>query len=164
MAEQHAHTCSGHDHDHDHDHDGRCVPSFHSRDLIVRKDVMEKAKELADLIFASEEVQRYRQAEKQIQAHERVQSMMALLKKKQKEVVAFEKTFKNEAMAKKIEQEMAELQDELDSMPIVSQFQQSQSDINYMLQLVIGVVRDTVAQKLEVEGATEQDEPADCSN
>jgi cell fate (sporulation/competence/biofilm development) regulator YmcA (YheA/YmcA/DUF963 family) len=163
MAEQHAHTCSGHDHDHDHEN-GRCITSIHTRDLIVRKDVMEKAKELADLIYASDEVQRYRQAEKQIQGHERVQSLMALLKKRQKEVVAFEKTFKNEAMAKKIEQEMAELQDELDAMPIVSQFQQSQSDINYMLQLVIGVVRDTVAQKLEVEGAEEQDEPADCSN
>ncbi|WP_127531712.1 RicAFT regulatory complex protein RicA family protein [Paenibacillus kobensis] len=163
MAEQQAHQCG--DHDHDHEHGGGCgIQSFHTRDLIVRKDVMEKAKELADLIYTSEEVTRYRKAEKQIQAHERVQSVMALLKKKQKEVVAFEKTFKNEAMAKKIEQEMEELQDELDGIPVVAQFQQSQSDINYLLQLVIGVVRDTVAEKLEVEGASETEEPADCSN
>jgi len=161
MAEQHAHQCGDHDHEHG---DGCGIPSFHTRDLIVRKDVMEKAKELADLIYTSEEVTRYRKAEKQIQGHERVQTVMALLKKKQKEVVAFEKTFKNETMAKKIEQEMEELQDELDGIPVVSQFQQSQSDINYLLQLVIGVVRDTVAEKLEVEGASEAEEPADCSN
>lgn len=160
MAEQQAKQCGSHDHD----HDGCGIESFHTRDLIVRKDVLEKAKELADLIYASEEVQRYRQAEKQIQGHERVQAVMSLLKKKQKEVVAFEKTFKNEAMAAKIEKEMEDLQDELDGIPIVAQFQQSQSDINYMLQLVIGVVRDTVAEKLEVEGASAQEEPADCSN
>ncbi|GFN31812.1 RicAFT regulatory complex protein RicA family protein [Paenibacillus xylaniclasticus] len=161
MAEQHAHQCGGHDHE----HSGGCgIPSFHTRDLIVRKDVMEKAKELADLIYSSEEVTRYRKAEKLIQGHERVQEIMALLKKKQKEAVAFEKTFKNEAMVKKIEQEMEELQDELDGIPVVAQFQQSQSDINYLLQLVIGIVRDTVAEKLEVEGASAAEEPADCSN
>ncbi|MNG27281.1 hypothetical protein D3C84_1123810 [compost metagenome] len=65
-------------------------------------------------------------------------------------------------MAKKIEQEMEQLQDELDGIPIIGQFQQSQSDINYLLQLVIGVVRDTVAEKLEVEGASETEEPEDC--
>ncbi|EFM13144.1 protein of unknown function DUF1333 [Paenibacillus curdlanolyticus YK9] len=162
MAEQQAKQCGTDGHDHEH---GGCgVPSFHTRDLIVRADILAKAKELANLITTSDEVGQYRRAEELIQGHERVQSIMSLLKKKQKEVVAFEKTFKNEAMAKKIEQEMEELQDELDGIPIVAQFQQSQSDINYLLQLVIGVVRDTVAEKLEVEDATPAEEPAECSN
>ena len=39
------------------------------------------------------------------------------------------------------------LQDELDGIPIVTEFQQSQSDINYLLQLVISIVRDTVLRK-----------------
>jgi cell fate (sporulation/competence/biofilm development) regulator YmcA (YheA/YmcA/DUF963 family) len=56
------------------------------------------------------------------------------------------------------------LQDELDQIPIVSEFQQSQSDINYLLQLVMGVVRDTVAQKIEVEAGTAEPEEAKYSD
>ncbi|NIK68911.1 YlbF family regulator [Paenibacillus sp. BK720] len=162
MSEQQTAVNSQHHHDHDHDHDHGCnVPKFNTRDLLVREDIMQKAKELADLIFTSEEVQLYRRAEKQIQGNERVQSLISLIKKKQKEVVAFETTFKNEQMVKKIEGEMEVLQDELDGIPIVSEFQQSQSDINYLLQLVISIVRDTVSEKINVEDATVE-APAEC--
>ncbi|TCM98816.1 cell fate (sporulation/competence/biofilm development) regulator YmcA (YheA/YmcA/DUF963 family) [Paenibacillus sp. BK033] len=162
MSEQQTAVNSQHHHDHDHDHDHGCnVPKFNTRDLLVREDIMQKAKELADLIFTSEEVQHYRRAEKQIQGNERVQSLISLIKKKQKEVVAFETTFKNEQMVKKIEGEMEVLQDELDGIPIVSEFQQSQSDINYLLQLVISIVRDTVSEKINVEDATVE-APAEC--
>jgi len=49
-------------------------------------------------------------------------------------------------------------------MPIVADFQQSQSDINYLLQLVVSVIRDTVAERLDVEGAAAPEAPADCSD
>ncbi|WP_127495759.1 MULTISPECIES: RicAFT regulatory complex protein RicA family protein [Paenibacillus] len=160
MSEQQTAVNSHHHHDHDHEH-GCNVPKFNTRDFLVREDIMHKAKELADLIFTSEEVQQYRRAEKQIQGNDRVQSLIALIKKKQKEVVAFETTFKNEQMVKKIEGEMETLQDELDGIPIVSEFQQSQSDINYLLQLVISIVRDTVSEKINVEDATVE-APAEC--
>ncbi|MNE57156.1 hypothetical protein D3C80_1521060 [compost metagenome] len=122
---------------------------------------MNKAKELADVIFNSEEVQHYRRAEQQINNNERIQQLINQIKKKQKEVVAFETTFKNPDMVKKIEGEMNELQDELDGIPIVSEFQQSQSDINYLMQLVITIVRDTVSEKISVEGAKASD-PEEC--
>ncbi|GLX68564.1 RicAFT regulatory complex protein RicA family protein [Paenibacillus glycanilyticus] len=160
MSEQQTAVNSHHHHDHDHEH-GCNVPKFDTRDLLVREDIMNKAKELADLIFTSEEVQHYRRAEKQIQGNERIQSLITLIKKKQKEVVAFETTFKNEQMVKKIEGEMETLQDELDGIPIVSEFQQSQSDINYLLQLVISIVRDTVSEKINVEDATVE-APEEC--
>lgn len=159
MSEQQT-AVNSHQHDHDHQH-GCDIPKFNTRDLLVREDIMQKAKELAELIYTSEEVQHYRRAEKQIQGHERVQSLISLIKKKQKEVVAFETTFKNDQMAKKIEGEMEALQDELDGIPIVSEFQQSQSDINYLLQLVISIVRDTVSEKINVEDASVE-APAEC--
>src|SRR6185437_6117921 len=105
----------------------------------------------------------YRRAEQQINGNERVQGLIAQIKKKQKEVVAFETTFKNADMVKKIEGEMETLQDELDGIPIVTQFQQSQSDINYLLQLVVSIIRDTVAEKINVEDASAPD-PEDCSD
>lgn len=123
----------------------------HVRDLYVRGDILKKAQELADVIAASEEVAVYRKAEKQIQENERVQSLIKLIKKKQKELVAFQNTFKNEQMVAKIEKEIEELQDELDSIPIVGQFQQTQSDINYLLQMVVSVIRDSVSEKINVE-------------
>jgi cell fate (sporulation/competence/biofilm development) regulator YmcA (YheA/YmcA/DUF963 family) len=153
-----------HDHDHDHHHGGGCgIPKFDSRDFVVRADIMAKAKELAEMIYTSDEVRHYRRAEAQIKANEKVQSIIAQIKKKQKEIVAFER-FQNPAMVKKIEAEIEALQDELDRMPIVADFQQSQSDINYLLQLVVSVIRDTVAQKLDVEGASAPEAPADCSD
>lgn len=157
QSEQQEHGCG-----HDHEHAGGCsIPSFHTRDLLVKEDIQKKAKELASLIYTSEEVQHYRRAEKQINGNERVQQLIAQIKKKQKEVVAFETTFKNPDMVKKIEGEMEALQDELDGIPIVSEFQQSQSDINYLLQLVISIVRDTVAEKINVENASSP-ESEDC--
>lgn len=165
MAEQQA------KHNHDHAEGVACshhggttdIPSYHTRDLIVKEDIMAKTKELAEVIFHSDEVQQYRRAEKQINANERVQVLITQIKKKQKEVVAFETTFKNPEMVKKIESEMETLQDELDNIPLVEQFQQSQSDINYLLQLVVSIIRDTVSDRIHVEDASEPD-PENCSD
>ncbi|WP_195573481.1 RicAFT regulatory complex protein RicA family protein [Paenibacillus sp. 1001270B_150601_E10] len=137
------------------------MPKYHTRDLLVRDDIMNKAKQLADMICTTEEVTQYQHAEKQIQDHSRVQELIALMKKKQKEIVAFE-SFQNQEMVKKIEAEIEALQDELDQIPLVVQFQQSQTDVNYLLQLVMGVIRDTVADKVNVEDASEP-APDNCS-
>lgn len=111
---------------------------------------MAKAGELAELISTSEEVQVFKKAEEKIRNHERVQSLIKTIKKKQKEIVAFE-TFQNKEMVAKIEREIEELQEEIDSIPLVAEFQQSQSDINYLLQLVVSVIHDTVSEKVNVE-------------
>lgn len=143
----------GEHHNH-HDHTDCGVPKFDSRDLVIREDIMSKAKELAALIGTSEEVRQFQKAEQLIQHHERVQTIISSIKKKQKEIVAFE-SFQNKAMVEKIEREIEELQDELDGIPVVTEFQQSQSDINYLLQLVISVIRDTVSDKVNVEAGSE---------
>ncbi|WP_234992938.1 MULTISPECIES: YlbF family regulator [unclassified Paenibacillus] len=145
-----------------HDHGPNCpVEVYNTRDLLVRDDIMTKARELAGLIYSSEEVQVFRRAEKQIQGNDRVQTLMAGLKKKQKELVAFEQTFKNASMVQKIETEMDQLQDELDGIPIVGEFQQSQADINYLLQMVVSIIQDTVADKIALDGAKPED-PESC--
>lgn len=136
------------------------MPTYDTRNLVIRDDIMGKAKELADMLGTSEEVRHFQQAESKIRDHERIQQLIATIKKKQKEIVAFE-SFKNAEMVSKIEQEIEELQDELDSIPLVTEFQQSQSDINYLLQLVISVIRDTVSEKVNVEAGTDSP-PTSC--
>ncbi len=134
--------------------------SYDTRNLVIQEDVMAKAKELANLISSSEEVQQFQQAEAKIQNHERVQDLISVIKKKQKEIVAFE-SFGNKDMVAKIEAEIAVLQDEIDGIPVVVEFQQSQSDINYLLQLVISVIHDTVSEKVNVEVGTDSP-PSSC--
>jgi cell fate (sporulation/competence/biofilm development) regulator YmcA (YheA/YmcA/DUF963 family) len=136
---------------------------YNTKDLLVREDIVAKAKELADLIATSMEVEFYQKSEKQINTNEHVQQLISAIKKKQKEIVAFE-SFRNQKMIDKIEAEIVVLQDELDQIPIVVEFQQSQSDINYLLQLVMGVVRDTVAVKIDVEAGTAVSEEAKYSD
>lgn len=138
------------------------MQTYHTRDLIVREDIMRKAKELASLISTSDEVQHFQQAEMKVQNHDRVQGLITQIKKKQKEIVAFE-SFRNKEMVAKIEGEIEALQDELDGIPIVTEFQQSQSDINYLLQLVISVIRDTVSDKINVEAGTDAP-PSTCGD
>jgi cell fate (sporulation/competence/biofilm development) regulator YmcA (YheA/YmcA/DUF963 family) len=138
----------------EHEHGQECgIETHHTTELIVREDILQKAKDLAELITTSSEVDFYKRAEKQIQDNEHVQNLIRLIKKKQKEALAFETTFKNKQMADKIDGEIAQLQNELDEIPIVSEFQQTQVDLNYLLQLVMSVVRDTVSEKIQLESA-----------
>lgn len=129
------------------------LPQFHTRDLLIKDDIMAQAKQLSKLICATDEVKHFQQAEKKIQQHSRLQQLITTIKKKQKELVAFQ-SFQNTQMVAKIEQEINTLQDELEQIPLVLQFQQSQSDVNYLLQLIMSVIRDTVSDKIEVEAAT----------
>lgn len=138
------------------------MPSYNTRDLLVHDDIIAKAKQLAEMICMTDEVIHYQKAEKLVQKHERVQELISSMKKKQKEIVAFE-SFQNQAMVDKIEKEIDELQQELDNIPLVLEFQQSQTDVNYLLQLVMSVIRDTVAEKIDVEAAT-LDAPQTCSD
>lgn len=137
------------------------VESHSIVDLRVKEDVQAKARELAHMLAQSEEVEHYRRAEAKINQHPRVQQLITAIKKKQKEAVAFEKTFNNPEMVKKIEQEMEQLQDELDGIPVVTEFQQSQADINYLLQLVISIVRDTLTDKINLDDMPKE-EADDC--
>ncbi|RUS48247.1 RicAFT regulatory complex protein RicA family protein [Cohnella sp. AR92] len=155
-----------HSHDHDHEHcnhdDEYVIPRFDNRELIVREDILARARELAQLITTTEEVSLYQKSEKLVQGHEKIQGLIAQIKKKQKELVAFQTTFKNQSMVDKIEQEISVLQDELDQMPVVQQFQQSQTDVNYLLQSIVSIIRDSVAEKLDLEAAQKEEAPENC--
>jgi len=156
-------SAHAHEHAHDHEHGTDCgIPVFDNRELILREDILARTKELANLILTTEEVDMYQKAERLIQSHDKVQGMITRIKKKQKELVAFQNTFKNPQMVEKIEAEINEIQDELDNMPIVQQFQQSQVDVNYMLQSIISIIRDSVAEKIDVEAAKPAEAPEQC--
>ncbi|GGN90126.1 RicAFT regulatory complex protein RicA family protein [Saccharibacillus kuerlensis] len=125
-----------------------------------REDILNKSRELADLISSSEEVRVFQQAERQIQGHERIQFLISAIKKKQKEIVAFE-AMKNAKMAAMIEAEMQEFQEELDGIPIVGDYQQGQVEINDLLQMVVSAIHSTVSEKIAVEKGADTP-PSSC--
>nr|WP_138494044.1 YlbF family regulator [Paenibacillus pinistramenti] len=130
------------------------MPNSAPQRMFARNEILQKSKELAELIGESEEVRVFKQAEQQIENHERIQSLISQMKKKQKEIVAFE-SMRNQDMVTRIEKEIDELQAEIDAIPLVTEYQQSQADINYLLQFVVSAIQDTVSQKLNVESGTE---------
>lgn len=60
------------------------MPTYDTRNLIIRDDIMGKAKELADMLGTSEEVRQFQQAEAKIRDHERIQQLIATIKKNKK--------------------------------------------------------------------------------
>ncbi|MDO3410627.1 YlbF family regulator [Saccharibacillus sp. CPCC 101409] len=128
--------------------------------LYSREDILRKTRELAGQISFSEEVRTFQQAERQIQGHERIQTLISTIKKKQKEIVAFE-AMKNVKMASMIEEELRQLQEELDGIPIVADYQQGQVEINDLLQMVISAIHDTVSEKITVEKGADSP-PSSC--
>jgi cell fate (sporulation/competence/biofilm development) regulator YmcA (YheA/YmcA/DUF963 family) len=119
-------------------------------ELILTEDVIAKAKELGQMLVQAEEVEVYLQAEQKIKNHEKVQNLISTIKKKQKEIVAFEQ-LNHRPMIDQVQSELDALHEELDLIPIVQSFQQAQVDVNYILQLVIKIIADTVSEKINVE-------------
>ncbi|WP_058304011.1 RicAFT regulatory complex protein RicA family protein [Gorillibacterium timonense] len=115
-----------------------------------REEILAKAQELAALIARSDEADFYRKAEEKISRNEHVQALISAIKKKQKEIVGFE-ALGNKKMAEKIEQEIAVLQEEMDNIPLVREFQQMQVEMNDLLQSTVGAVRDTVSERIDFD-------------
>ncbi|MFO7264144.1 MAG: master regulator for biofilm formation [Bacillaceae bacterium G1] len=114
---------------------------------VTKKEIMDKARELADLIAQSEEVEFYRRAEQQIKRSQKVQSLIAQLKRTQKELVHAKQLQKHQ-LAAQLEEKLERLQDELDEIPIVVEFKESQLEINDLLQLVTNVISNTITEKI----------------
>lgn len=117
--------------------------------VINQGAIVDKAKELAEMIANSSEVEFYKKAEKQIKANDKVQEMISAIKRKQKEAVALEHLGRTE-LIKKVEAEIDQLQEELDEIPLVAEFKQTQLEINDLLQMVTNVIANTVSQNIIV--------------
>lgn len=111
--------------------------------------ILRQARDLAALIANSEEVARFKQAEQKINANETVQQLIAEIKQKQKRIVTLEHNRKDEQIPA-LEREIDALQDELDQIPIVVEFRQSQAEMNELLQMVTGAIANKVSEHIIV--------------
>lgn len=118
--------------------------------LYTREHIIEKAIELANMVAQTEEVNFYKKAEEKISQNEKVQKLIAEIKRNQQEAVNLRHYKKYEAL-KKVEARIDELMDEVDKIPLVQEFKQSQTEVNDLLQLIAKTISDTVTEKINNE-------------
>ena len=119
-------------------------------EILPAHPVLAQAVRLGRRLTETEEVRRFREAERQIQGSGRVQGLIEEIKRKQKELV-HAKHYQKTNYIRRLEEELDRLQRELEDLPIVREYQQSQVEMNDLLQMIQRVVVDTVSRKIDVE-------------
>ncbi|MGP0687793.1 RicAFT regulatory complex protein RicA family protein [Priestia aryabhattai] len=114
-----------------------------------KSDVIKRAQELAKMIAETEEVDFFKRAEAQLNENQKVRETIASIKSLQKQAVNFQHYGKTEAL-KQVEAKIDRLQEELDELPIIQQFQESQINVNDLLQLVANTISNTVTDEIIV--------------
>lgn len=118
----------------------------------TRTDILEEAKKLANMLANTEEIDRFKQVEAKINENNKVQKLIQKIKTLQKQAVNFQAYEKREAL-KRIEEEIDRLQAEIDEIPIVQEFKETQIVVNDVLQLVSGTIaREVTNQVIESTG------------
>lgn len=115
--------------------------------IITRKEIIEQAEHLAKLISQSKEVDFFKRAEQQIKGNTKVQNLIQVIKFKQKQAVHAEHYDKEKAL-QDFEKSLDQLNQELDEIPIVQEFKQSQREVNDLLQLITSVISNKVTDEI----------------
>lgn len=113
----------------------------------TKDDIVARATELAKMISETEEVDFFKRAEAQINENQKVREMIASIKSLQKQAVNFQHYGKTEAL-KMVEAKIEKIEEELDEVPIVQEFKQSQTDVNDLLQIVASTISNTVTDEI----------------
>ncbi|MDP4163915.1 MAG: RicAFT regulatory complex protein RicA family protein [Bacillota bacterium] len=113
----------------------------------TKDDIVARAVDLASMIAETEEVDFFKRAEAHIHENEKVRNLIADIKGLQKQAVNLQHYGKPEAL-KKVEDKIASIEDELDSIPVVQDFKQSQIEVNELLQLIASTISNTVTDEL----------------
>ncbi|MBR7552962.1 RicAFT regulatory complex protein RicA family protein [Allobacillus sp. GCM10007491] len=120
----------------------------------TRKQVIEEAQELAKKLSKIEEIDRFRQLEVKINENKKVQAHIAKIKALQKQAVNLQHYDKHGAL-EQVEAELDRYQQELDEIPIVQEFKDSQVVVNDILQRVTKTIADEVTN--EIVGESDDD-------
>lgn len=112
-----------------------------------RETVIAKAEELAKILENTTAVNFYKQAEEKIHKNNQVTELIANIKRLQKEAVNLKHLGKGNSL-KVVEDELLTLERQLDEIPIVQQFKQSQIEVNELLQTIVTTINDKLAKNI----------------
>src|SRR4051794_34992072 len=101
------------------------------------------------MIAETDEVDFFKRAEAHINENQKVKTLISDIKGLQKQAVNLQHYGKSEAL-KKVEDKIAAIEKELDEIPVVQDFKQSQVDVNDLLQLIASTISNTVTDEIIV--------------
>ncbi|MED1469489.1 RicAFT regulatory complex protein RicA family protein [Bacillus salipaludis] len=113
----------------------------------TKDDIVARATELARMIAETEEVDFFKRAEAQIHENPKVKILISDIKGLQKQAVNLQHYGKPEAL-KKVEDKIASIEQELDEIPVVQDFKQSQLEVNELLQIIASTISNTVTDEI----------------
>ncbi|WP_197462204.1 RicAFT regulatory complex protein RicA family protein [Bhargavaea cecembensis] len=113
----------------------------------TKHEIIDKAKELAEMIAQTEEVDFFKRAEAQINDNQKIREKIASLKSLQKQAVNFQQYGKERALGL-VENKIEQIEKEIDEVPIVQEFKQSQIEVNQLLQLVSNTIANNVTNQI----------------
>lgn len=113
----------------------------------TKDDIVEKAREIAHMIANTEQVDFFKRAEAQINDNQKVRESIASLKSLQKQAVNFQQYGKERAL-NIIEEKIAKIEADLDAVPIVQEFKDSQVEVNELLQMVSVAISNGVTNEI----------------
>ncbi|MEH7355722.1 RicAFT regulatory complex protein RicA family protein [Neobacillus drentensis] len=113
----------------------------------TKDDIVARATELAHMIAETEEVDFFKRAEAHIHDNQKVKTLISDIKGLQKQAVNLQHYGKHEAL-KKVEDKIASIEQELDEIPVVQDFKQSQVEVNELLQLIASTISNTVTDEI----------------
>ena len=113
----------------------------------TKDDIVTRAHELARMIAETEEVDFFKRAEAHIHENQKVKTLISDIKGLQKQAVNLQHYGKPEAL-KKVEDKISALEGQLDEIPVVQDFKQSQMDVNELLQIIASTISNTVTDEI----------------
>ena len=113
----------------------------------TKDEIVTRAKDLARMVAETDEVDFFKRAEAQIHENKKVSTIISDIKSLQKQAVNLQHYGKPEAR-KKVEEKIDSLQQELDDIPVVQEFKQSQLEVNELLQIIASAISNTVTDEI----------------
>src|SRR5699024_138762 len=85
--------------------------------LYTRKEVMDEAKKLAEMLANKEEIERLKELEAKVNQNDKIQRLVKKITTLQKQAVNLQ-AYDKKAALEKVEEAITEAQNELDSIPV----------------------------------------------
>lgn len=116
--------------------------------MYEKEEILAEADRISERIKALDTVKDYHNVESQIHQNKNIEQRMKELKKNQKQSVNLQNYGKTQAL-KASEDKIQHIEENINILPIVEEFRESQTEANELLQMMISTMSDRLNQQQE---------------